>query len=150
MLFRSPLLAYSSHPPLLPPPRRPLSGLTPPKFDPRMKRRTPPSVTAKLRHSRPGRPSWFSHVGTRPVGPPGLRVPPERSWRSQPAIEASPLTRTSHPNRTGSATFTVTANGCFQIKSSCESVRLFGIRGYWSGCSKTVEIFPSSKGGKME
>ena len=37
-----------------------------------------PSVTAKLRRARPGRPSWFSHVGTRPVGPPGLRVPPER------------------------------------------------------------------------
>ena len=33
------LLAHSSHHPLLPPPRRPLTGPTPPKFDPRMKRR---------------------------------------------------------------------------------------------------------------
>jgi hypothetical protein len=35
-------LAHSSHHLLLPPPRRPLTGPTPPKFDPRMKKRTPP------------------------------------------------------------------------------------------------------------
>jgi hypothetical protein len=43
-------LAHSSHHPLLPSPRRPLTGLTPPKFDPRMKRRTtPPNRTCPYR-----------------------------------------------------------------------------------------------------
>ena len=34
------LLAHSLHRPLLPPPRRPLTGPTPPKYDSRLKRRT--------------------------------------------------------------------------------------------------------------
>jgi hypothetical protein len=89
------LLPHSSHHPPLPPPRRPLTGPTPPKLDPSRKRRTPPPKPylppqTRTRHRRAHRP----HVPMLMRGntPPTTRSPPHRSRLTGDPPNLQPVT----------------------------------------------------------
>jgi len=71
--WSQPLLAHSSHHPTFPPPRRPLSGPTPPKLHPAMGTRPPPHQAAASATGGDGRPERAPGQRRRTAIPPPQR-----------------------------------------------------------------------------